>query len=178
MEVWKSIEGFDGAFEVSNKGRICSNLRTKGHKLKPTADNKGYLRVRVTYKRVKYTLKVHREVAKAFIDNKKNLPQVNHIDGNKKNNHVENLEWVTNKENANHALNTGLWDSVIAGAKRHNNQIKKPVLAINLQTGEKRLFPSVSEAERQLGTRHVVDVIKGKRNSAKGFCFSYAQGGD
>ena len=108
MEIWKEIEGFDGKLLVSNRGRIKSELRN-GTILKSQVDAKGYHRVRVTVNRVKRTLKVHREVAKAFIPNPRGLPQVNHIDGNKSNNSVDNLEWVTPSENTRHAVGTGLF---------------------------------------------------------------------
>ena len=109
MEIWKTVPNTDGKIEVSNKGRVRSFLRGKPFVLKAQEDECGYKRVRLTINRVKKTLKVHREVAKAFIPNQHNLPQVNHIDGDKNNNAVENLEWVTNQENALHAINDFLY---------------------------------------------------------------------
>ena len=170
MELWKEIEGFDGKILISNQGRVKSNLRN-GIILKSQQDAKGYQRVSITTKKIKHTLKVHREVAKAFIPNPNNLPQVNHIDGNKNNNSVDNLEWVTNRENALHALSNGLWDSVIKGAKAVNEKKKKRVIATN---GNKTLeFESVSSAEKYFDSRHIVDVLKGRRSRCKGWKFSY-----
>ena len=170
MEIWKEIEGFDGKILVSNRGRIKSNLRN-GTILKSQADKKGYQRVRVTVERVKRTLKIHREVAKAFLPNPNNLPQVNHIDGNKNNNSVDNLEWVTNRDNALHALSNGLWDSFIEGSKAENEKRKRSVLAIN--GNETIEFESVSAAERHFDSRHIVDVLKGRRSRCKGWQFRY-----
>jgi hypothetical protein len=180
MEVWKPIEGSKGFVEVSNEGRIRSLLRGSPRVLKAQTDKKGYLRITVTINRESITYKVHREVAKAFIPNPGKLPQVNHKNGNKKDNSVENLEWMTNRENVHHAIAMGLWDSVIAGAKRENESRKKPVIGrYDLDNTEiiKR-FESVSEAERYLDSRHISDVLKGKRSHVKGWTFRYARGGD
>ncbi len=110
MEIWKDIYGYEGAYKVSNLGRIQSLLRknTKGKILNPAKNNRGYLRLGLCFKgKIRYD-SVHRLVAEAFIPNPKNLPEVNHIDGNKLNNRVENLEWVTKGENQIHAYKTGL----------------------------------------------------------------------
>lgn len=170
MEIWKPIEGTDGRLEISSYGRVKSNLRD-GRILKATPDAKGYLRLRVTLDRVKMSYKIHRIVAQTFIENPDNLPQVNHIDGDKTNNHVENLEWVSNIDNAHHAISKGLWDNVFIAAKRANMKIRTPIVATCIATGETIAFRSVSDAERALGTRHISDVLNGKRAKAKGYTF-------
>lgn len=172
-EVWKKIDGTGGMIEVSNLGRVRSLLRVSKTILKMQRDSKGYLRIRVTINRQKLTFKVHREVAKAFIPNPENKPQVNHIDGNKENNAIENLEWVTNKENAQHAFATGLFDAVMAGAQRSNELRKRPITATQRDTGCVLEFESVSEAERFFNSRHVVAVLKGRRSHVKGWTFEY-----
>lgn len=172
-EVWKKIDGTGGMMEVSSLGRIRSLLRTDKTILKYQHDSKGYQRVRVTVQREKMTFKVHREVAKAFIPNPDNKPQVNHIDGNKDNNAVDNLEWVTNQENAQHAFSTGLFDTVVAGAKRSNEARKRPVAGFDPQTGKRFDFESVSEAERFFGSRHISAVLKGRRRHVNGWTFAY-----
>ena len=86
----------------------------------------------------KANFRVHRLVALTFIPNPKNKEDVNHIDGNKKNNHVDNLEWNTRKENDNHARKMGL---------KHDN---KPVKITDLETGETYVFFSISEGARYL----------------------------
>ncbi len=107
MELWKEVEGTNGALLVSNSGRVKSLLRD-GRILKPTQDSKGYLRLRVTIGREKRSYKVHRLVAMAFVDNPNNKPQVNHINGDKTDNRASNLEWVTRKENVVHAFKHNL----------------------------------------------------------------------
>lgn len=89
-------------YEITRDGQVIN--KTNGHILKPQPNGKGYLRVSISKK----LLFVHRLVAEKYIPNPENLPQVNHIDGNKLNNCVENLEWVSNQENRNHAVKNGL----------------------------------------------------------------------
>lgn len=205
LEIWKAVESTKGFIEVSNMGRIRSLLRGTPHILKTQTDKKGYHRVRVTIEREKMSLKVHREVAKAFIPNPDNLPQVNHIDGDKNNNTVGNLEWCTNKENAYHAralalhkvplrvaeVNyvpkrtkvNGVWHynplvrNRYGGVRPWNNpNPKKPIIGTN--GVETKDFDSISEAEQYLNSRHISDVLKGKRSHVKGWTFIYAKGGD
>lgn len=176
MEIWKPIAGTKGFIEVSNQGRARSLLRGEPRVLKPQVDNKGYHRIRVTVEREKMSYKVHREIAKAFIPNPNNLPQVNHKDGDKNNNSVDNLEWITNRDNAHHAIENGLWDSVIEGSRRENERRKRPVIG-HFTPDICRRFESVADAERYIGSRHVTDVLKGKRSHVKGWTFQY-EGGD
>ena len=179
MEAWKAVAGTKGFIEVSNEGRVRSLLKGKPQILKTQADNKGYHRVRVTIERDKMSFKVHREVARAFIDNPNNLPQVNHKDGNKNNNAADNLEWVTNKDNAHHAIKNGLWDSVFEATKKENERRKKPIIAYRIDGYPcTRYYDSISEAEKDIGSRHICDVLKGIRSQAKGWAFQYARGGD
>lgn len=180
MEEWRAIVGTKGFIEVSNDGRVRSLLNGTPRILKTQVDKKGYHRISVTIERIATTYKVHREVAKAFIDNPSNLPQVNHIDGNKDNNNVSNLEWVTNQENAYHAIKNGLWDSVLEGAKRENERRKKPIIAYRVDGDAPctRYYESIAEAERDIGSRHICDVLKRKRSHVKGWAFDYAKGGD
>ncbi len=100
MEIWKPIEGHN--YEISNRGNV-RHIETKRIKVPELHDNK-YLRVKLN----KRNYKVHRLVGLYFISNPSNKPEINHKDGNKLNNHVDNLEWVTPKENTKHAIENGL----------------------------------------------------------------------
>lgn len=121
-EVWRSLKGivkFGEYYEVSNLGNIRSIDREiimrngvkrfyKSHLLKHKKNNRDYSIVIFNKNDEQITYLVHRLVALAFIPNPDNLPEVNHKDGNKDNNCVDNLEWVSSKENANHARKNGL----------------------------------------------------------------------
>lgn len=105
-EVWKDIEGYEGLYQVSNKGNVKSLKNNKGKYkeklLKQSKESNGYLKVTLRKKYKKKTYLVHRLVAKAFIENPNKLPCVNHKDECKTNNVVSNLEWCTYKYNSNY----------------------------------------------------------------------------
>ena len=99
-EVWKDIEGYEDRYQVSNLGRMKRVIT--GRILKSGKNRGGYLYVNLC-KNGKYkTHKIHRQVAQAFIPNPENKPEINHIDEDKSNNVISNLEWSTRKENVNH----------------------------------------------------------------------------
>ena len=110
-EEWRDIEGYEGFYQISNLGNVKSLTNRSNHKeekiLKLNTNGKYYL-VNICKNTKKKTLLIHRLVAKAFIDNPNNLPQINHINGNKLDNRVENLEWCTCRENIIHSIKTGL----------------------------------------------------------------------
>ena len=111
QEQWKPIQEFNGEYEVSNLGRVRSMKRYKGvvGRIMPqTIQRTGYYAVTFHMNNKAYCRKVHRLVIEAFTPNPDNLPTINHIDGNKLNNHVSNLEWCTYQENMQHAVRTGL----------------------------------------------------------------------
>ncbi len=99
-EIWKDVVGYEGLYKVSNKGRLYSIKRKR--KMNPTISKNGYKRVKLYINGKFKTVFVHRIVAKAFLNNPENYPVVNHLDENKLNNNVENLQWCTQKQNVNH----------------------------------------------------------------------------
>lgn len=107
-EIWRDIDGYDGLYQVSNFGRVKSFKYKTPRILKLTPYPNGYLRVDLHYNGAVKSASVHRLVAEAFIPNPDGKPEVNHINGDKTDNHVENLEWATRTENVQHALMSGL----------------------------------------------------------------------
>lgn len=106
METWKDVEGYEGLYQVSDEGRVKSLKKRFGRQegeriMKPSMEWCGYMRLGLTKDGKARIFAVHRLVAKAFIPNPENKPVINHIDGNRANNRVENLEWATYKENSN-----------------------------------------------------------------------------
>ena len=133
-EIWRWIRGYEGLYQISNFGRVKSFPRkgSRGTKttgfliMKPLITRSGYLYVSLKNKGAMQRFKLHRLVSQAFIENPENKQTVNHKDGNKFNNYVDNLEWATQDENNQHAIDTGLQKS---GANRNtakltNEQVK------------------------------------------------------
>ena len=163
-EIWKTIKEYPD-YEVSNLGYV--HRKGRASPLKAGSHSMGYLQVGLSHNGKHTTRSVHRLVAQAFIPNTKNKPQTNHIDGNKQNNIVSNLEWCTPKENASHAYETGL-------IKDFSFKIK-PVVAY---MGEvMHIFESLNQAERETGTL-TGDISlccsnKKGRKTANGFYWRY-----
>lgn len=114
-EIWKSISGYEGLYEVSNLGQVKALARThrNGHrhpqKMMSQSITRGYPKVDLSDTEGKRrSIPVHRLVCAAFYSNPEGKKCVNHIDGDKQNNHVDNLEWATHSENELHAYRTGL----------------------------------------------------------------------
>lgn len=108
QEIFKQVKDYEGYYEISNIGNVRSTSYKGTRLLKPAKTKRGYLNVIFCVNQTKVHKLIHRLVAEAFIPNPRNLEQVNHINGNKEDNTVENLEWCTSEYNNQHALNRGL----------------------------------------------------------------------
>ena len=155
-ERWKDVVDYEGIYEVSNRGRVRSakgkTTHTEHHGkrkwrqrvLTQKVDSQNSCRVSLWKRKQETTWLVHRLVALAFLDNPESKKYINHKDGNRLNNFVENLEWSTSKENNNHAFDNGLMSS---------NQF---IILENLVTGELLKFRSISKASEYLGRSRAV----------------------
>lgn len=135
--VWKEVSGYEDFYQVNNVGEVRSLDRTttfsngrvksfKGQNLSLSVAGAGYLMAQLSYNGEKKKQYVHRLVAKAFIKNDSNKPEINHKDGNKLNNSVENLEWCTSSENKKHAYKNGLRSVVdVNGEKNGRSKLKE-----------------------------------------------------
>ena len=159
-EIWKNIKGSNGYYQVSNLGNIrskkrkvntCVDTRTFKSKLLKQIFNQhnGYKSVYIKYNDKQYRTKyIHRLVAEAFIPNPLNKREVNHINGNKLDNRVENLEWTTREENIQHAYKIGLMKKSVL-IETHQKYAKKVVMIKN--NGDIKIFNSQKSASRELG---------------------------
>ena len=160
-EIWKDIEGYEGLYQVSKLGEVYSFKSNKY--LKKLTNKGGYLRVQLCKHGKVTNQSIHRLVAEAFIPNPDNKPQVNHIDENKGNNTVSNLEWVTAKENCNHGT--------------RSKRLYKPIRAIDIANGEYNHYVSVNECAEKLNLKYqnISAVLNGRQKTAGGFIFEYAK---
>lgn len=163
MEIWKDVNGFSN-YEVSSYGRVRNKFTNTIKKAR--VSNHGYYITDLFEKGKGSTKLIHRLVALHFINNPENKETVNHIDGNKLNNDLSNLEWNTFSEQNIHFYANGL---------KSRENINKAVKAMNEASSRKvrckndgRVFPSISEASRQVGTTdgNICRTLRGKGKSA------------
>lgn len=182
-EIWKDIKGYEGFYQVSNLGNVKSLERTvktktcvrffKGKMLKTSKNRDGYIQI---YLKSKYH-SVHRLVAEAFLPNPNSCPQVNHIDGNKENNNVNNLEWCTASYNLKEAYRIGLKKPTYANLGKTGKQNATSKMTYQFDTNGNfiKSYESVREAYRQTGIydRCISDCCLGKQKTAGGYIWKY-----
>lgn len=157
-ETWKDIPGYEGRYQVSSLGRVRTD---SGKIMSLELTQRGYFRVELWSSHSRKRFKVHRLVAIVFIPNPKNLPQVDHINGDKTDNRVENLRWVSNLQNC-----------------RFDNKkklVRVPVI-VTSNDGKADVYPSISAAARAIGVSRygVMAVLSGtQKTTANGRRVSY-----
>lgn len=168
MEIWKDIEGFEGKYQISSMGRVKSlNFKRTGKEkiLKGRNNIKGYLQVSLYNERKKKNYSIHRLVAQTFIPNPNNLLEVNHINEDKTDNRVENLEYCDRKYNCNY------------GTRNKKVAIVKsiPILQFSLDGELVRKWDSAEEASKELNIfrSSIIECCKGRRKSAGGYRWKY-----
>lgn len=182
-EIWKDIKGYEGYYQVSTLGNVRSCTRTitrksklgntynavlKGKILPISLDGSGYPKVNLNKDSKHKNKHIHRLVAETFIDNSNptTLTEVNHIDENKLNNSVDNLEWCDRKYNNHHSLIT----------ETLNEAKKKSVLQFSKSGELLREFSGVREAARELGLKthkHISECCNGKAKTAGGYYWKW-----
>jgi hypothetical protein len=169
MEVWKDIKGYEGRYQVSNKGRVKSLPKRRGRGvgymceeniLKPTKHHHGYFIVNLRANGKGTTIEVHRLVAKAFICNPDNKPQINHINGIKTDNRTENLEWCTNGENQLHKYR-------VIGHKPYG----KPVICV--ETKQEYSSALVAAKCNGIDSSSIAKCCREKRQMVGGYHWKY-----
>ena len=172
---------------IDENGNIYSTRKKKY--LKTIINKYGYCKVKLQKNKIIKMFSVHRLVALAFIPNPNNCPQVNHIDGNKLNNNVDNLEWCTSKHNMNEAVRIGLFENV--KKKNRENAIKNNLCKYHVLANEKtkkkvnqydkdnnllNTFESISDASRKTSIKIVAIsyACNGKRKTGGGYIWHFA----
>ena len=180
MEHWKDIKGFEGLYQVSDFGRVKSlnyNHTNESRILKTRKQKNGYLLAHLNKKGKTYFFLVHRLVAEAFIPNPLNLPQINHKNEVKDDNQVENLEWMSPKENINYGTCIKRRSD-----KTKNGKLSKQVLQYTKNGEFVKEWVSLSEIKRKLGYNKsaISKVCRGntRLKSYKGYIWRYKEKGE
>lgn len=180
-EIWVDVKGYENLYLVSNYGRVKSlerysrynNRRYQTKIIKCHYNTKKYLDVELSNNEFRNRYRIHRLVAEAFIPNPENKPQVNHKDGNKANNHVDNLEWCNNSENQKHAFANGLNKRGMYGSSPK----AKRVVQYSLNGSLIREWDSIIRIYRELGysDAYISSCCKGKCKQAYGYIWKYKE---
>ena len=177
MEIWRDIEGYEGKYQVSNKGRVKA-LAWKGtgkgniqkEHILHQADLRGYKRVGLSKNGVSKTYQVHRLVANAFIPNPNNYPVIDHINTIRDDNRVENLRWVTHSENNRNEITVNKHIGMLINRK---DQSKK-VYQYSIDGVLVEIYPSLMECGRNgFCYQHVSKCCNGERKTHKGYLWSF-----
>lgn len=162
-EIWKDIKGYEGLYQVSNLGRVKSKHRGSESILKSIINSRGYMHVCLCKNSTRKWFKVHRLVALHFLDNPENKPEVNHIDEDKRNNMVSNLEWCTTNYNVNYGTRT--------------ERTSKPIKVIDIANGEYNTYYSIRECARRLNlsSGNICKCLKGISRQLGGYVFEYSK---
>ena len=182
-EIWKPVKGYENRYLVSNYGRFFSLHMQRI--MKQQHDKDGYCLICIGRK----IRRAHRVVAEAFIDNQENLPQINHINGDKSDNRIENLEWCTQSYNMKHSfdkLDNKIWNKNVPMSEEQKQKLSqakkgKHILGMNgnakkvlcIETGE--IFSCAREADIKIGVVKgcVAHCAKGYTKTAGGLHWQY-----
>ena len=190
-EIWKDIKGYEGLYQVSNLGNVRSLdaiINCKGAKgidehirygriLKKYIGTTGYYSVNLSKNSKVKIMRVHRLAAIAFIPNPNKYRLINHIDGNKLNNNIENLEWCDYSHNLREAHRLGLNVSKYKGKFGKEAQFSKPLLQYSIDDEFIKEWENANQVKRELGycAENIRNVCKGRRKIANGYKWKYKE---
>ena len=178
-EIWKDVTGYEGLYKVSNYGNVISlNYKNqhRSHLLSQSKSSTGYLHVQLYKSKIASTKNVHVLVASEFIQKPNQCDEVNHKDGDKTNNHINNLEWVSKSENQKHSIKIGLrTPSPNIGKTGGLHPTSKRIAQYDLDGNFLRAWDSVTEAAKHIGCRPstISNCLTGKRPTMHGYKWSY-----
>ena len=176
-EIWKDVKGYEGKYQVSNLGRIKSIKFKNGNqeKILKLTDCKGYKIIRLCKDGIVKSFKVHRLVAQAFIPNYNNMPIINHINGIKNDNNVENLEWCTYSHNETEAHRMGLKKPTWQGKCYYTHPSNRKIIQYNLNGEKVKEWSSIQEATDKLNVSNISAVCRGAQKTAGGYIWKYTE---
>lgn len=187
MKKWKDIPGFEGLYKASTEGEICSIERTvfngvayhllRERILKPIPNGTGYFSASLRKDNKTFRLYIHRLVAMTFLDNDNYDLEVNHIDGDKANNKLGNLEWVTRSANQNHKYKVLKQAGTNKGKTGILNWNSKPVNMINKNNEVVKTFAGVMEASRECNVNEssIRCAVYGRSKTCLGHKWEYVK---
>ena len=191
-EIWRDIEGYNGLYQISNLGRVKSlekkclskngKYRINKEKILKLYTNSkdGYIRVGLWKNNKHHSFTLHKIVAQTFIDNYDNKPCIDHINGDRTDNRVENLRWVTHKENNNNPITKKRHSTnhpkVFLGIFGKNNPSSIPVLQFTIDGKLVRKWDCIRDIQRELGidNTNISRCCRGKQKTAGNFRWCYA----
>lgn len=175
-EIWKDIGGYEGVYQISNLGRVKS-FKFNSEKVLINKTSSNYDMVALCLNGVVKYFTNHRLVAIAFLHNPENKEQVNHKNGIKSDNRLENLEWCTRSENTSHAIRIGLMKHPTRGKLGKDNFNSKVVIQYSLDGVYVNKYFGASEASRMtnISMGNISSCCLGNRNKAGGYKWKYKQ---
>ena len=181
MEVFKDIEGYEGLYRISNLGNVYSIRNNR--MIKGRFNTYKYVVVTLSKKGITKEFLVHRLVAQAFMPNPENKPTVNHIDGDKSNNNIKNLEWATYSEQSKHLYKIGLkskpYQELNPMFKKYGklHHKSKPVIQYDLDGNFIKKWENSYEVQREYGYRqsNISECCLGKRKTAYKYKWKYEE---
>lgn len=177
-KIWKDIPSYNSMYKISNEGDVMSFVLSKSGKILKQNDVKGYRRVVLCNGDTQKQWAVHRLVALAFIENPENKPHINHKNGVRNDNRLENIEWCTISENAIHSFRVLGHTNPLKGkfGKDHPTHGKgvlvHPARRVKCDTLDME-FDTIGEAQRILGVNNISVVCSGKFKHTRGLTFRY-----